>query len=85
VLESMAAGLPVVATDVGGNREAVLNGATGWLVPPKDPVTMAEKIILTLDGLAGAKIKGDQGRLRVKQFFAVEQMVNAHLKLYGSN
>jgi glycosyltransferase involved in cell wall biosynthesis len=85
VLESMAAGLPVVATDVGGNREAVLDGVTGWLVPPKDPETMAEKIILTLDGLAGAKIQGDQGRLRVKQFFTVEQMIDAHVKLYGSN
>ena len=84
VLESMAAGLPVVATDVGGNREAVLDGVTGWLVPPKDPETMAEKIIITLRDLSGAKIQGDQGRLRVKQLFTVEQMVDAHLKLYGS-
>ena len=85
VLESMAAGLPVVITDVGGNREAVLDGVTGWLVPPGDPAAMAEKIILTLNDLAGAKILGLQGRMRVKQLFTVEQMVDAHLKLYGSN
>ena len=84
VLESMAAGLPVVATGVGGNREAVLDGVTGWLVSPGDPEAMAEKIVLTLNDLAGAKIKGDQGRLRVKQLFTVEQMVDAHLELYSA-
>ncbi len=84
VLESMAAGLPVIATDVGGNREAVLDGVTGWLVPPGDPAAMAEKIILTLRDLSVAKIQGDRGRMRVKQQFTVEQMVDAHLKLYGA-
>lgn len=84
VLESMVAGLPVIATDVGGNREAVLDGVTGWLVPPGDPAAMAEKIILTLNDLAGAKIQGDRGRKRVKQIFTVEQMVDGHLKLYDS-
>ena len=83
VLESMAAGLPVVATDVGGNREAVLDGVTGWLVPPGDPAAMAEKIILTLRDLSGAKIQGLRGRMRVKQLFTVKQMVDAHLNLYG--
>ena len=84
VLESMAAGLPVVATDVGGNREAVSDGITGRLVAPRDPEAMAEKIILTLNDLGGAKMQGLQGQKRVKQLFTVAQMVDAHLKLYGS-
>jgi glycosyltransferase involved in cell wall biosynthesis len=45
ILESMAAGLPVVATGVGGNREAILDGVTGWLVPPRNPAAMAKKIV----------------------------------------
>ena len=84
VLESMAAGLPVVATDVGGNREAVLDGVTGGLVKPGDPATLAEKIILTLNDPAGANLQGNQGRLRVKRQFTIEKMIDAHLKLYGS-
>lgn len=84
VLESMAAGLPVVATDVGGNREAILDGITGRLSSPEDSEDMAEKIILTLNDLSEAKIQGLQGRKRVKALFTVTQMIDAHLRLYGS-
>src|SRR5205814_908313 len=44
LLESMAAGLPVVATRVGGNPEIVADGITGLLVPPKDPLRLSEAI-----------------------------------------
>ena len=62
ILESMAAGLPVVATDVGGNREAILDGITGWLIPPKDPRALAEKIIDLLRDPNRAKAWGREGR-----------------------
>lgn len=45
IRESMAVGVPVVATDVGGNREIVRPGATGWLVPPKDPEALANALL----------------------------------------
>ena len=45
ILEAMAAQLPVVATDVGGSRELVRNGETGYLVPPRDPQALAAAII----------------------------------------
>lgn len=44
ILESMAAGLPVIATDVGGNREAIVDGETGVIVPPRNPKRMSEAI-----------------------------------------
>lgn len=83
VLESMAAGLPVVATDVGGNREAILDGVTGRLVPSKDPDRLAEKMILVLDAPSIANTQGVEGRIRVNRMFPVEKMIDAHLRLYG--
>jgi glycosyltransferase involved in cell wall biosynthesis len=44
VIEAQAAGVPVVASPVGGIRETVVEGSTGWLVPPRDPAALAERI-----------------------------------------
>jgi glycosyltransferase involved in cell wall biosynthesis len=82
ILESMAAGLPVVATRVGGNSEAVVDGVTGWLVPPQNPKVMAEKIVDLLKDPHKARSWGDKGKERVKRLFSVEQMVDKHLTLY---
>jgi glycosyltransferase involved in cell wall biosynthesis len=84
ILESMAAGLPVVATDVGGNREAILDGITGWLIPPKDPRALAVKIIDLLRDPDRAKEWGRIGRERVNRTFTVKRMVTAHKELYES-
>ena len=59
ILESMAAGLPVVATRVGGNPEAVVDGVTGWLVPPRSPEKLAAKMIDLLRDPEKAKRWGD--------------------------
>jgi glycosyltransferase involved in cell wall biosynthesis len=82
ILESMAAGLPVVATRVGGNREAVLDGVTGWLVPEKNPVEISTKLVDLLRDLERAKSWGERGRNRVKDLFTVDKMVQAHMELY---
>jgi len=82
ILESMAAGLPIVATNVGGNSEAVVDGVTGWLVPPGRPAVMAEKIIDLLQDPRKARSWGKQGRARVKKKFTIERMVQEHIKLY---
>jgi glycosyltransferase involved in cell wall biosynthesis len=83
ILEAMAAGLPVVATKVGGNSEAVLDGATGWLVPPRSPTAMAKRIVDLLSDPGRAKSWGVEGRERVKSHFTIEQMVEKHLALYA--
>jgi len=72
ILESMAASLPVIATDVGGNREAVLDGITGWVVPPEDPkalVLTSQVIDYEKDSLRYSDdddIEEQRLRLRVK-------------------
>lgn len=55
VLEAMAAELPVVATDVGGSRELVRDGQTGYLVPPRDPTQLAAAILRLWDNQAMAR------------------------------
>jgi glycosyltransferase involved in cell wall biosynthesis len=85
ILESMAAGLPVVATDVGGNSEAVLNGETGWIVPPKSPEQLAEKVMDFLQDQKRAKEWGVKGQKRVKELFSIDQMIQGYLALYQSD
>lgn len=79
----MAAGLPIVATHVGGNPEAIINGETGWLVPPKSPEALAEKIIDLLSDPDKGKKWGSRNRKRVQHLFSEQKMVDSHLNLYG--
>jgi glycosyltransferase involved in cell wall biosynthesis len=84
ILESMATALPVVATRVGGNPEAIIDGMTGWLVPPHNPKKLAIKIVDLLNDPQKAKRWGQLGKIRIKENFLVEMMVEGHLKLYNS-
>lgn len=81
VLEYMAASLPVVCTDVGGLREAVEHGRSGYLVPPGRPESLAEAVSrILLDGKS--KAMGELGLARIRERFGVRQMVLAHERLY---
>ena len=84
ILESMAAGIPVVATRVGGNPELVIDGTTGYLVPPADPRSMAEAIISLLQDPDRASAMGAAGKKMVKEKFTVETMVKNYEHLYKS-
>ncbi len=75
IIESMAAGKPVVATNVGGNREAIMNGETGLLVPPKDSNSLAEAILYLLKDKDLAQQMGLAGRKRVEDLFNIKRMI----------
>ena len=82
VLESMAAGRAMVATDVGGNAEVIVEGETGFLVPPRDPAAFGEalaRLALSPDLMARF---GRAGRKRVHTVFSVSRMVARTEALY---
>jgi glycosyltransferase involved in cell wall biosynthesis len=82
VLEGMAAGLPMVVTNVGGNAEAVLDGKTGFVVPSSNPKAIGEAVLrLARDPNVRTSL-GDAGRKRVAEHFSMESCVNAHVQLY---
>jgi glycosyltransferase involved in cell wall biosynthesis len=82
LLEAMALGIPVVATDVGGNREVVSPGESGLLVPPGDAEALAKAIIMLLENPRLAKSMGEQARQRVITEFSLERMVSQYQSLY---
>lgn len=78
ILEAMAAAKPVVATDVGGNPEAVIDGKTGHLVPPADPKAMADALLKLLLYPELRCEMGLKGRQRVETEFSLNGMVNRY-------
>jgi len=84
VLESMASGLPVVVTDVGGNSEIVVEGENGYLTPPRDPAALAGKILLLLREPEKRAAMGRAARKRVVDGgFTVQNFVKRTEELYG--
>lgn len=92
ILEAMASGLPVVATAVGGTPEVVVDGETGILVPPRDPVALSKALGRLLADRELAEAFGRAGRARVEAHFGeglmlqrmealLDRLVGAHLGL----
>ncbi len=75
ILEYMQAGIPVVATSVGGIPEMVTDGVTGLLVPPRDPEAMAAAIGRLLDDPGEARRFGEAGTERQRAKYRMETMV----------
>ena len=82
VLEAMAAGKPVVATDIRGCREEVVDGVTGLLVPPGDPRSLAKAITALLVDPDRARKLGEEGRRRVEAEFDQERVIGEQVRLY---
>jgi glycosyltransferase involved in cell wall biosynthesis len=82
VLEAMAAGVPVVATNVDGSPEVVADGETGILVPPADPAALAEAICSLLQDRALRASMAEAARSRVAECFSQEANVAAYEGLY---
>jgi glycosyltransferase involved in cell wall biosynthesis len=82
ILEAMAAGLPVVASDVGGVAEAVVDGETGVLVPPGDAPALAAALERLVGDAARRRAMGAAGRARAEARFDLPRFRAAHLAVY---
>jgi glycosyltransferase involved in cell wall biosynthesis len=83
LLEASGAGIPVIATGVGGNPEIVVHGRTGLLVPPRDPDALAVAMSHILDNPELARWMGNAGKQRVAEHFSVDRMVRQTEALYA--
>ncbi|HWF09183.1 MAG TPA: glycosyltransferase family 4 protein [Bryobacteraceae bacterium] len=84
ILEAMRAGLPVIATDVGGNREAVAHEMTGLLTPHQDVAAMRQAIESLCSSFERRVQFGRAGRRRFLEYFSREQMLSRTLDVYQS-
>jgi glycosyltransferase involved in cell wall biosynthesis len=82
LLEAMAHGVPVIATAVGGTPEAVEDGVSGLLVPPRDPGALAKAMTALLSDPPAARRLGQMGRARVARSFTLDRMVKETEDLY---
>jgi sugar transferase (PEP-CTERM/EpsH1 system associated) len=82
ILEAMASGLPVIATDVGGNAELVDAGNTGTLVAPAHSSALADSIVLYACDVGLRRQHGAAGRVRAEREFSIARMVECYAELY---
>jgi len=81
-LEAMAAGRAVIATRVGGLTESVIDGVTGFLVPPRDAAALARAIAELVRSRSLAQAMGSCGRERVRREFSLENMARQNESYY---
>ena len=82
ILEAMAVGLPVVASDIGGHTEAVQKNETALLVPGENPGAFANAVGRLLEDNALARSMGEKGRQRVQEQFTTAVMSQRYQKVY---
>ena len=82
VLEAMSSGIPVVATDCGGTREAVENDVCGFLVQPQDSTEMARRIAILSEDSALRSRMGRAGRKIAVERFGIERNVARTVEVY---
>ncbi len=82
IMEAMSAGVPVVASDIPGNRDLVVPDQTGYLVPLGDSAEMARKTQLIIDDAERAARFGEAAQTRMLKEFSIEKMVQRHAELY---
>ena len=84
IIEAMRAGLPVIASDVGGVAEAVQDGTTGYVIAPKDAAALESRLRSLLDEPAERVRMGSQARSSYEARYRFERMANENLAVYRS-
>ena len=84
ILEAMASGLPIVATDVGGNDELVDQDKTGFLVPRGEPAALADAIRMYIDNPELRRLHGANARKRSEDEFSIDTMVQRYQDVYDA-
>ncbi len=83
ILEAMAAGLPVIASDVGGNPELVVPDQTGYLFPAQNDQTLAARILELLENPEQGHTMGKKGRARVEERHGFKRMLTENAAMYA--
>ena len=84
IIEAMAASLPVVATNVGGNAEAIENGVSGYIVPSEDPDALAEAILRLVQDPERAASMGARGKVIAESKFTEQAMMKSIASAYAA-
>jgi glycosyltransferase involved in cell wall biosynthesis len=84
VMEAMSMGLPVIATKLGGSLDQVLEGVTGFLVPPADPEALAARIAVLAKDSELRRRMGAAGKTRIAEKFSLTEMVRKVEHVYDS-
>jgi len=80
--EAASAGIPMIATDIGGNCEIVMNGINGFVVPPKDAAMLAEKVLHLFENPDKRKVMGNNARSTWREKFTLEKMLDKYSAIY---
>ena len=83
LLEAMASGLAVIATDIPGSRDLVRHGESGLLVPPEDPRALHSALLLLTDEAERRRL-GENARRRMEEKYSIEREVADHQSIYAS-
>ena len=84
VIDAESTGLPVITTDWVGCRDTVEDGYNGFIVPPKEAVSVAEKISLLVDNPEKRCEMGKNARAYAEKYFSIQEVINKHLEIYSS-
>jgi glycosyltransferase involved in cell wall biosynthesis len=82
LMQALAVGIPVVSTTVGSIPDVVIQGETGFVVPPRDAAALAERIAALLDDAALRARLGAQGRSLVERSYSLEHMLDRLERVY---
>lgn len=83
ILESMAYGVPVVATTGGGTDEIIIDGETGFIIPPFEPSVLASKINILLDNESLRQQMSEKSQKRIRNNFSLDLMVENYMSLFN--